>query len=709
MLEERCESVGTSVEVTPTSLPCLVDNVPNEEHWADVHEWIKVSPLNSDSDHIDVIGLECKVGTPCINSTKQLVPVAPALPDPAGSINKYIHLSRTGLLDHGACLCLSPIYKKVYCVHNSLIQGANSKKETLVGSYTHANNPAALCGSRLEYMPFVDKSCTLASIYSTVRGTGLPNVLRAQVPIETGLQISAWEEISTGHEDDTWLIECLKYGFPIQYIGGPINNNSTNHQSAINNTSHVQDYIQVESQYKAMSGPFTAPPFTPWCNISPLMTRDKSTPGKKRVIVDLSYPSGSSVNDMINKNSFMGFKLAHKLPTVQTAIYMAARHNFKVKIASIDIERAYRNFPVCPLDWPLLVIKHRGQFYVDQALPFGTRMSSLYMQRLATFILRHLATRGIVGLFFLDDLLIIHPEAEDPYLQFSEAMECFHRLGLPLSYKKLVDPTSSLVWLGIRIDISTRTISIPQEKLNKFIALIKSLMPATHISKVALMSLLGKVNHFSQVIKPARLFMARLLATLRGSYTMLSVPLDEEAKADMRWMLRYMLSCNTRSMMDPPPPDMRIFADSCLQGGGAHTDTHYYSLQYSSAITSHHHISQLEALNCLVALRSLGNKKLNKHIEICCDNSATIMVFTHHRGRDRVMNAICRALWYWSYSSSIHLSFTHIPGKDMILSDALSRRAIDPQLHALASTIIQKKNLSEIKTAPRATDYSDFL
>ena len=706
--------MGDSVEVSTDPLPCEVEFPLTTEHWANARPWIDVSPQNSDSEFLNILESDYRLDDLCLDNIHNPDPshatnAAPTLPDPARSISSYIQLARSQSIDYTVCLCSSSMSQGIYCTHNSNIIDQGSNIDPPVGSYSHRNNPAALYIDRLDYMPQITEACAMASVYTTVRNTGLPNVLQARVPIQTGLNISAWEEMTTGHQDDSWVLQCLKYGFPIQYTGGPINNISPNHPSAVNHPTHIKDYIDVETQSGAMSGPFSTPPFTPWCNISPLMTRDKSTPGKKRVIVDLSYPHGSSVNDMVSKNNFMGFKLSHKLPNIQTAVQVAASYNFNVKIASIDIQRAYRNFPVCPLDWPLLVIKQGDEYYVDQALPFGTRMSSLYMQRIATFILRHLATKGIVGLFFLDDLLLIHPEGVDAYLQFSEALQCFHTLGLPLSYKKLVDPTSSLIWLGIHIDMENRVISIPQQKLLKFIILLKRLLPCSNISKVALMSLLGKINHFSQVIKPARLFMARLLATLRTSYKLQSFPLDKEAKADMKWMLKYMSVTNTRSMMAPPPPDMTIYADSCLQGGGGHNATHFYSLQYSSQTSARHHISQLEALNCLIALRTLGTKTTNHHIEICCDNSATIMVFTHHRGRDKVLNAICRALWFWSYSRNIHLSFTHIPGKDMILSDALSRRAFDPDLNDLAHTITEQNKLCEIKPAPRANDYSDFL
>ena len=70
---------------------------------------------------------------------------------------------------------------------------------------------------------------------------------------------------------------------------------------------------------------------------------------------------------------------------------------------SIDISRAYRNFPLDPLDWPLMAIK--SKIHIDLAMPFGARSSSLNMQLVAQYILRHLHGMGIEALIYLDDLV----------------------------------------------------------------------------------------------------------------------------------------------------------------------------------------------------------------------------------------------------------------------------------------------------------------
>ena len=75
----------------------------------------------------------------------------------------------------------------------------------------------------------------------------------------------------------------------------------------------------------------------------------KHQPGKWRVITDLSYPKGSSVNDAINR----------KLCSLRyITVKQVAKHAFSLGkgslITKIDIKSAYRLIPVSPEDRPFL-------------------------------------------------------------------------------------------------------------------------------------------------------------------------------------------------------------------------------------------------------------------------------------------------------------------------------------------------------------------
>ena len=144
-----------------------------------------------------------------------------------------------------------------------------------------------------------------------------------------------------------------------------------------------------------------APPFTPWTIVSPLMTREKAEPGKRHIIVDLSYPE-DGVNAYIVQHTYDSQEAWHCLPTVARAVRVISdMGGSNVYRAVVDLSRAYRHFGVFPLDWSLLAIQHEGALYFDRAVPFGARMSSYIMQSIADFSVRALERRGITALMSL--------------------------------------------------------------------------------------------------------------------------------------------------------------------------------------------------------------------------------------------------------------------------------------------------------------------
>lgn len=105
-------------------------------------------------------------------------------------------------------------------------------------------------------------------------------------------------------------------------------------------------------------GPFSAPPFLEWFHTSPLMTRPKADPAKRRVKVDLSFPLGENVNTFVPKNVIFGVTHQHNLLTVDHLVEAIKARDFSCVLATVDIQRTYRNILVCPPDYPLLGIRY---------------------------------------------------------------------------------------------------------------------------------------------------------------------------------------------------------------------------------------------------------------------------------------------------------------------------------------------------------------
>lgn len=181
-------------------------------------------------------------------------------------------------------------------------------------------------------------------------------------------------------------------------------------------------------------------------------------------------------------------------------------------------------------------------------------------------------------------------------------------------------------------------------------------------------------------------------------------------RADLHWLASFLRKYNGRSIIKSSTPAKVIAADSCLTGGGGTDMDRAYELVYSKSFTEAHHISTLEAINCLVALRTLVNvADRDKTFEVQCDSESAISAFAFGRARDPVLLAVCRAAWYFAACMGINIVYTHIPGVNMNVPDALSRAHLGPQHRIRADNIIQQHSLKMVSVKKWATNYANYL
>ena len=79
-----------------------------------------------------------------------------------------------------------------------------------------------------------------------------------------------------------------------------------NWKGATDYPQDVKKYIKNEIDFKSVLGPFKTNPFKQQACYSPLNARPKKDSDKCRIILDLSFPYGNSINDGIDKNKFLG-------------------------------------------------------------------------------------------------------------------------------------------------------------------------------------------------------------------------------------------------------------------------------------------------------------------------------------------------------------------------------------------------------------------
>lgn len=317
-----------------------------------------------------------------------------------------------------------------------------------------------------------------------------------------------------------------------------------------------------------MVGPFESPPL-PNLQVSSFGVISKQgQPGKWRLIVDLSSPEGSSVNDGIDPDDFT----LHYI-TVDHIIRLVSQFERGALMAKFDVESASRNVPVNPSDCYLLGMKWRNQYYL--ALPFSLRLAPFIFNSIADlveWILVH--SHHIPALLhYLDDFITAGPpDSPQCAHNLAVALAACKRLGLPLHPGKCVGPAMVLVVLGIELDSVSQIARLPAEKLSALKDLISSWLPCKCCNRRELGSLIGHLHHAAKVVWPGRTFLRRMIDLLccfrKRDHP---IRLNKEFHLDLCWWHQFLSQWHRVSFwLFPglsPEADMEVSSDAARSLG----------------------------------------------------------------------------------------------------------------------------------------------
>ena len=288
-----------------------------------------------------------------------------------------------------------------------------------------------------------------------------------------------------------------------------------------------------------------------------------------------------------------------------------------------------------------------------------------------------MAQKSVQILPYIDDLVGIGVEdhAEDDFQRLQQVIEY---LGLSLALDKTQTPSTSVKWLGIQFDTRKMEMRLPDDKIKDILSLIRSWDKKNTCNKKEVQRLLGSLIFVARVCKPARLFLNRMLKFLRSFQNDNEVKqIQEEFRQDTRWFQSFLPVYNGVALMESKKRDIHLEVDACLSGCGGITNEKYYTVEYHTDILEkNYHISQLELLNVLVALKELCKDESHVKIHVRCDNMSSVCMLQSGKGRDSVMLCIARNIWHWAAQKDIDIIATHVPGVEMTIADALSRNHI---------------------------------
>jgi hypothetical protein len=508
----------------------------------------------------------------------------------------------------------------------------------------------------------------------------------------SGINVHEFKKRAAGYRD-TEVFEFLEFGFPINVDPSHKFNQKVvkNHSGATEFPAVIDSYITKELEHGSLLGPFESNPLGIPLALSPINTVIKSDGVSRRVIVDLTHPGDTGVNAGIDKGTFLGDPFKLELPSIDRIVEGINRYGNGCLLFKRDLKRAYRQFPVDPRDYNKLAFTWRGLIYIDKRLAMGLRSASVCCQR-STLAVGYIFDRECDGVMvvYLDDFIgIVPPGLSAALKEFVALGDLLASLGLEESQDKAVSPSSCCIILGIQFDTVKMTMEITPDRLVEITNLTKYWLGQTHITKRQLQQLLGKLQFVCKCVRQGRVFLARLLSFLRtfghkGSEVK-TVPGD--AVKDINWFYCFMSVYNGVSVMPATEwesPDVSIATDACLLGCGGVCDKGFFHAGFPEFIAKLElHISELELLAIIVAVKIWSDFCLGRRITVLCDNEASVYAINKGRVRDSFMEAALRELAYVTAVAQCEVRARHIAGVTNRLPDYLSRWDLDKKFPKL--------------------------
>lgn len=470
------------------------------------------------------------------------------------------------------------------------------------------------------------------------------------------------------------LVLGYSKGYKIKFTGKCLSKVYENHRSAEQNPEAIEKYLEKEKSAGRVVGPFEKPPFQDFM-LYPMAAVPKTTVGDFRILANLSFPEGQSVNAGIDR-----MYCTVQYATIHDAIkFMKSQKGKIVYLAKTDIEKAFRIVPIAPESYHLLLFVWKNEFYIDRSLPMGLSQSCNIFERLSR-ALEHIAVRKLKATHvthLLDDFLFCATSKEKCLLDLENFVEFCTLVGVPIAKHKTVGPDTSIQFLGLTLDSVLGQCRLPIEKVQKCLTLLEEVAQKKKTTLKQLQSLIGYLNFCCCVVLPGRSFIRRLIDATRGvTRPSHHIRIDAGMRADLVIWKEFVGNYNGvtffREEQWISSNQLALYTDSSKLGFGAICGTKWTFGEWP-ALWKHYHITILEFYPILAAVYIWGHEWQNRSILFYSDNIAVVSILNNQTSKEPNVMALLRLLVLKCLSLNIDFRSKHVPGKQNSISDSLSR------------------------------------
>jgi hypothetical protein len=392
------------------------------------------------------------------------------------------------------------------------------------------------------------------------------------------------------------------------------------------------------------------------------------------MIFDLSCPHGKSVNDGIPRE--FG---TLQYESFQHALQLVAQAGPNCLLLKKDLKAAFRQVGISPLDWHLFIFSWRGKYYIDMFLAFGLRTSPRIYNMFAEGIhwtLDH-SFNWILS-HYVDDFLGIFPAGTNLPAESTKFDQICSDFGFPSEPSK--DEMGTRVnHLGFEVDTVSMTATLSENKRNRAIKLLSSLINRKAVAATTLEHLLGFLSHCCEVVPVGRPFLRHLFNSLaianssdrdRNPYRY--THLSRHARRDMLWWLVFLQHWSCISIIQIKRPLHELWTDaSGTKGIGGIYLTHLFSAHVPRRHRKKH-INWKEMYAVLYAFLMWHPHWENGELLVHCDNDTVVDAINKRSIRGPTITPL-QTLLLIAALFNITISAIWIPTASNSIADALSR------------------------------------
>ena len=495
-----------------------------------------------------------------------------------------------------------------------------------------------------------------------------------------------WEYHLDDHHDSDFVdtvLSYLKEGIPIGYKGPTQTILSKNWPSALKHSTKVQEFIMDNVQLGRVAGPLQHP-LPQGYRASPLGAFEKGDTGKTRVIHDLSWPPGRSVNDHISSQ-----ECALTYVTVDNAANLCSQYS-EPWLVKIDLKSAFLSCPVHVKDHHLLGFSWKNESGLDEyfafkVLCFGLKSSPKTFDKCATALHHMMVRRGACPtlLHYLDDFCCVAGSRDEASESLRVMQETARLAGFQVQESKTAGPARSMEFLGILIDTPNCQLSITRERMQEIYQLIGTWLGRSTCTKRELLSLIGKLSFSARVVRDGRKFIRRLIELSKKARNLHhSIKLNSQAKADLRWWEKCLSSHNgvtwTNEAWDKADiivmyTDASDLAAAAVYQGSWTVQEFKDEHSWMRSNT----IAWRELFAIVLGVALFGDRMSNQQLIMFTDNQAIMHSLNSGTCKDPKIMALIRSLYFYTTKYSIKYRSCYVHTLQNDASDSLSRLQYD--------------------------------